>query len=527
MYLRRIPTPVLSIAVGLALAAASRAQCPAGHQRASDYAYHSHFGAELALSGDTLLVGAPLDDEAGHNAGAAYFLEYEGDGFTEVAKFVPPSSEYGQEFGQAVDIDGDLAVVGSSDHQMAFAAGAGFLYRRGPGGWALEDTLFADEPVHAEQLGTTVAVEGERVVLGAPGTTFYPGRVLVFEKGPAGWEEVQELAAPTDFATRNFGRRVLLAGDRMVVSAAGPQAAVVLVYERGPGGWSHSATLVPEQSPRGLGLLDFDGERIVTTHRIPGGEFDIVPDMTVLLFEFEDGEWKQGQRLEGSGDSMIRFGASAALRGDRLLVGCRDQSFLHMQQEYAELFELEGGHWTSKGRIEPQLGGPGADAFGAAIVLWNDTAILGSPSEYVGNYGGVGALHLFNLPRRVRTLCASTPNSSGAAAELEVECTDKPSELALRAGPVPSTVGLFFCGNPMTPLPSWDGQRCVGGQLWRLPAVASESGALRLSLDLVAPQVQHAFTPGSSWAVQAWFRDTQAGESGANFSSAAQVRLAP
>lgn len=519
MKLYRITTSILATCALTALSAApGMAQCSAGHVFASDVSPHSFLGSTVAVSGNAAIVGAEYDNGAGPDAGAAYFYEYEGDRFVEVAKVLPPTSDYGQHFGHAVAMDGDLAVVGGDDNQMAFAAGAGFLYRRTPQGWTPEDTLFASQPIHAEALGRSVAVEGDLVALGAPGFAPSTGRALVFEKGAAGWTEVAELTANAPFPTSHFGRRVLLSEGRIAVSAASSRGGIVFLYEEGPNGWEQTQMIQSTTRPRGIGLLDFEGGRLACSHGSDVRE--------VLILDEVNGAWQTTGTLTGSGDPNITFGHSASLQGDRVLIGGDDQTVLFLAQEYVELFELENGVWSSKTRLEPQVGS-NTHGFGEALALWNDTAIIGSPREYYQNDGFAGALHFVNLERRTRSLCDSTANSTGFPAELSLDCTNVPSEVALRAEPLPDTVGFFFYGTPTAPIPSFDGIRCVGGNLLRLPVTAVQNSSLTASIDLYDPSGLHELRPGTTWAVQAWFRDPAAGGQGSNFSSAFELELAP
>ena len=80
---------------------------------ASDWAEADQFGSSVALSGDTVLVGAWADDDYGSSSGSAYVFVRTGDVWTEQAQMLASDGENGDRFGYAVALDGDTAVVGA------------------------------------------------------------------------------------------------------------------------------------------------------------------------------------------------------------------------------------------------------------------------------------------------------------------------------------------------------------------------------------------------------------------------------
>src|SRR5262245_42630691 len=81
---------------------------------ASDEEYYQWFGYSVAISGDTALVGAFLDDgAAGASAGSAYVFVRTATGWTEQAKLTASDAAAGDEFGFSVSISGDTALIGA------------------------------------------------------------------------------------------------------------------------------------------------------------------------------------------------------------------------------------------------------------------------------------------------------------------------------------------------------------------------------------------------------------------------------
>ena len=113
-------------------------------------------------------------------------------------------------------------------------------------------------------VGYEVAADGDRVVVGAPNKSdVFPqsGAAYVFERTPSGWVQTAKLTEEADAAPASgFGRSVALDGDRIVVGAPGADlgpalanVGVVYVFDRGPSGWVRVARLVsPSPDPSRL-----------------------------------------------------------------------------------------------------------------------------------------------------------------------------------------------------------------------------------------------------------------------------------
>jgi hypothetical protein len=135
--------------------------------RASDAAHGDRFGATLSISGDTVLVGAPRDDDRGSNSGGAYvFVRDRGgpEAWGQVAKLRAPGGAAGDGFGSSVSLSGDTAVVGAPGHSTATVVGAGavHVFGRNQGGWrdrwGFVVTYTAADPSDSDLFGTSVGV---------------------------------------------------------------------------------------------------------------------------------------------------------------------------------------------------------------------------------------------------------------------------------------------------------------------------------------------------------------------------------
>ncbi len=135
---------------------------------AADAAAEDQLGYAVALDGAYARVGAPQDDDAGANSGAAYVFRQVGSTWVQDAKLVPPDGAAGDGFGRAVSIAGGNALVGAwFDDDGASNAGSAYLYRRNGATWSLQTRLVASDGAANDLLGAAVSVDGGTAILGA------------------------------------------------------------------------------------------------------------------------------------------------------------------------------------------------------------------------------------------------------------------------------------------------------------------------------------------------------------------------
>jgi len=176
------------------------------------------FGYAIDMSGDTLLIGAPGDDQLGGDAGAAYVYVRRGSTWVEEAKLVAADGEANDWFGNAVSIDGDTALVGSwlSDVGFEQNAGAAYVFSRRDGVWTEEARLTAGDGTYADGLGWRVYLFGDAAVATAERLSS-DGGAYVFRHGSHGWSEQAILTASDAYTYQQFGYAVDLYASSIVV----------------------------------------------------------------------------------------------------------------------------------------------------------------------------------------------------------------------------------------------------------------------------------------------------------------------
>ena len=145
---------------------------------ASDAAVSDRFGLSVAASGDTVVVGAR--DDNGVQSGSAYVFVKPGGGWagplTEDAKLTASDGAINDKFGFSVAVSGDTVVVGARDDNAPLSrTGSAYVFVKPGGGWAgplTEDAkLTASDGAGDDRFGVSVAVSDDTVVVGAGGIT--------------------------------------------------------------------------------------------------------------------------------------------------------------------------------------------------------------------------------------------------------------------------------------------------------------------------------------------------------------------
>ena len=138
---------------------------------ASDAGPAANFGQSVAISGDRVLVGAPSMsvEGAGGSAGAAYVFEYDGSRWNETAKLTASDAASFGQFGYALALEGDRALIGApGDREAGNSAGAVYSFRFDGQAWNEEQKLMAPEDPSGGRFGEAVAFHDEQAVIGAP-----------------------------------------------------------------------------------------------------------------------------------------------------------------------------------------------------------------------------------------------------------------------------------------------------------------------------------------------------------------------
>jgi len=126
---------------------------------ASDAQSSDCFGYAVSISGDFALVGAYGEDEKGSSAGAAYIFNKQNNRWIQTNKLLDPAGASSDQFGYAVFISGDYAIVGSIYDDYSYTdAGTAFIYKRNGAAWMQQALIYASDRAASDQFGCAVAI---------------------------------------------------------------------------------------------------------------------------------------------------------------------------------------------------------------------------------------------------------------------------------------------------------------------------------------------------------------------------------
>ena len=517
------------------------------------------FGYSLSVSGNTAFVGNWWEENGTTGNGTVYVFERDGSGWRRTDRLLPST---GKSYYSPVVVRGDRAVVGA--WRKSALAGKAFFYDRTPAGWQEVTVVTASDLEFDDEYAFSVAIDGDTAIVGSPkDDDFSPaepqcnsGSAYLYQRTASGWLEVQKLTASDPGCMRFFGTSVAIEGDRLVVGAytvLNPQwSGALYVFEHTPGAWVQVARLQANEHTNNMWFAlstDLSGDRIVTG----AAQFDGKKG-AAFVFEKIGGNWMQTGTLQaGDGAQQDQFGASVAIDGDRILVGASGDDDAGPDTGAAYLFERHPNGWVQSAKLlasEPAK----REFFGWSVALEGETALIGAPIVPWMQHYDWGTAHCFSLPLGTSQFCFGSDcpcgndhtfggclNSTGESGRLSScgSVSVTADDLVLTASRLPaSTLTLLGMGYGRTSIPWGDGRLCIGdggvGRFRFRTCLADGSGTILEGPGLVAATHAGFDTPGhitfgQTWNFQFFYRDggTAACGGGLNTTNALAATFEP
>jgi hypothetical protein len=364
---------------------------------AFDAAAGSFFGISVAVSGDTIVVGAQSDDEAADQAGAGYVFVGGGSLWSDQAKLTASDAAAIDHLGEAVAISGDTAVLGApADDDVAGESGSAYVFVRSGTTWSEQAKLTASDPIRLHLFGAAVTISGDTIVVGAPNDGDggrWAGAAYVFVRNGTTWNEQANLTASSPNEEAFFGVSVAIAGNTIVVGAPGDdsaadQAGAAYVFTRSGSTWSEQARLAASDAMAGD---EFGGAVAISEESIVvGGLFFI---NAAYVFVRNGTAWSEQAILTGSDTvSPDNFGSSVAISEDTAVIGAKTDDF----RGSAYVFVRSGSVWSEQAKLKASDAG-NDDFFGNAVALAGRTAVVGAVNDDDAGRES-GSAYVFVLP---------------------------------------------------------------------------------------------------------------------------------
>ncbi|MEY3231023.1 MAG: hypothetical protein RL689_1112, partial [Planctomycetota bacterium] len=370
------------------------------------------FGNAVAIDGDTMIVGASLDD-VGTNAdqGSAHVYRWTGSGWALEAKLNAAGGAAGDNFGSCIAISGDTAIVGAAGDDVGANAdqGSAYVFVRAGSAWTQQAQLTAPGGAAGDQFGWSVAVSGDTAIVGAAGddvgTNVGQGSAYVFTRTGSEWIRQGQLTAPGGAAGDGFGVSVALSGDTAIVGASGDDVGAnadqgsASVFVRTGSTWTHQAALTAAGGAAG-DLFGFcvamSGDMAIVG--ASGVNVGANADQgSAYVFMRKDSAWIQQTPLTAAGGAAGDvFGSCVAISGDTAIVGASgDDVGANIDQGSAYVFVRTGSTWMQQASLAV-AGGAGSDQFGVSVALSGNTAIVGANLDDVGENADQGSAWTFS-----------------------------------------------------------------------------------------------------------------------------------
>lgn len=339
----------------------------------------------------------------------------------------------GDRFGARIAINGDEVIASAPGYDDGRVdAGAAYVFGRSQAGWEERGFVRASDLLAGDDL-CCVAVSGERMVIGAPGRGAGRGAAYVFRRGNSGWQEEQILTAVVSDANDRFGAAVAIDGTRIIVGAPGEDSAArtvdgdatnnsaadagaAYVFTFDGTTWARSGYLKAQNADPGdrFGTaVAVHGADVViggpgeASASVSGAEqaLDNARPGSGAAYVFQAGPWRQTAYLKGD-DQARSFGASLAVGDQLLAVGAPYSLVAGSAPGRAYFFERAGLAWSTA-RAVTGSDTDDEDAFGNSVAVDGDLVVVGAPGEG-GMVGGldppsrtdaesyVGAVYVFH-----------------------------------------------------------------------------------------------------------------------------------
>lgn len=363
------------------------------------------FGNAVDIDGTTGIVGAY---RVGNDVGSAYIVRFDGQQWVQSAELAPSNLTTNADFGRAVAINGDLAVVGAPGISSVF------VFRFDGQQWTEEVRLTA-----VSGLGADVDVRGDVIVAG----TSNQERAYVYRYDGVIWALEATLTGAS--TSEGFAGSVSLHDDVIAVGAIGFDGAAVnaggaYVFRYDGTNWTEEAQLTASdaQQDDAFGVSVFiDGDILVAgASQEDGGTGDPLTGAgAVYVFRYDGTSWSQEAKLTAfdarAGDNL---GTAVSVSGDGVIAGAPGKFVAGSGNSGAAyVYQFDGAQWTDQGRLfaSDAFGG---DGFGRAVVIDRNAAFVGAPLED-GAGSASGAVYGFGP-----TLAVNAPFEASAGAIVDV-----------------------------------------------------------------------------------------------------------
>jgi len=356
-------------------------------------------GTTIALSGDTVVMGAP---SAASGKGAAYVFVRSGGGFSQQAELTAADGASGDGFGASLGLSGNTVIVGARDDD--FGKGSAYVFTRSGTTWSEQQKLVAGDAALNDNFGGALAVSGDLAVVGAYGDD-NKGSAYVFARSGATWSFEQKLSAADLVAGDQFGRSLTLDGSTAVIGAYGQtfSRGAAYVFVRSGTTWSQQQKITAADGVSNdyfAAALSLSGNTLAASAIYDDDKG--LDSGSAYVFVRSGTTWSQQQKIYASDAATLDdYGLSVSVSGDTLVVGSVYDDDKGFESGSAYVYTRSGTTWTELTKVTAS-DGAAADNLGWSSALEGNTFALGAK----GASSGKGAGYVFSLLKSPGDACA-------------------------------------------------------------------------------------------------------------------------
>ncbi|HEX2621529.1 MAG TPA: FG-GAP repeat protein [Phototrophicaceae bacterium] len=357
---------------------------------ASDGEYDNHFGEGVAISGNTVVVGA-----VGKNAyqGAAYVYVWDGSAWREQAKLVASDAAQNDYFGLSVAVSGDTAVIGAYNK----ASGAVYIFTRSGTSWTQQVKITNNDAVISDYFGISVAIAQDTVLVGAINHN-QQGAAYVFTRSGNIWTQQVKLTPGASDQVAVFGWSTSLSGNTAAVGAIGnaiDSPSSVYIFTRSGITWTQQTRLTDPDVNDGdqfSNALSLDGDTLLTSEYYSESHNN---RGVVYVFTRNGTTWSlQATLTADDAHEEDFFGRSVALKGDIALIGATG----NLPPGAVYIFTRSGNSWVQQQKLVDEDANPDNSYFGWAISIDQNRAVVGNFGATVNDNAYQGVAWVYPIP---------------------------------------------------------------------------------------------------------------------------------
>jgi hypothetical protein len=353
----------------------------------SDGVHLGFFGVSVAMSGNTVVVGM----NSTSIPGTVYVFEKPATGWdnmTQVAKLTASDGTANNALGYSVAISGNTIVAGAPNADGYL--GAAYVFVAPATGWAdMTETAKLTASDTFSALGSSVGISGNTIVVGSPdGSDFLAGAAYVYVKPTAGWVTATQTARlrPSDGRTYDeFGFSVAISGNTIVASAL--NRTEVYLYVEPSGGWGNmtqSARLLAPVTGFSVGI---GGDTVVVGNPYATIGSNYAQGSAYIFVEPASGwaNMKQPTATLTASDGAAGdwFGYEVAINGSHFVTGAPFATIgSETDQGAAYSFSRPSTGWKTTSHFNAKVvasDGAKGDEFGWSVALGGNMVLAGAP----------------------------------------------------------------------------------------------------------------------------------------------------